>query len=100
MAGRKAGWTVVVLGLSRMILRDRRQRRRLLSRMLLVALGMMAAGLWLFDDWLEAHPLRFLGWWGACALVTSAVLLFAVFDALAVVREERERVFGNKHKDD
>jgi peptidoglycan biosynthesis protein MviN/MurJ (putative lipid II flippase) len=98
MAGRKAGWTVVILGLARMILRDRTQRRRVLARMLLLALGMMAAGLWLVDGWIEANPMRFLVWWGACAVVTSSVLLFAVFDALSVVREERERIFGS-HQD-
>ena len=31
----------------------------------------------------------FLLWWGGCAMVTCLVLMFALYDALAVIREER-----------
>ncbi len=100
MAARKTGWITVIFGTARMILHDRGMRRRVLAWMLGVALGQMAAGLWLIDRWLMADPWRFLLWWGACAVVTCAVLLFAVYDALAVVREERERFFlGDDHRD-
>jgi hypothetical protein len=95
MGGGKVGWNVVIFGLARMILRDREQRRRLLFKMLLSALGLMAVGLWAIDGWLESSPLRFLIWWAVCAMVTCAVILFALYDALAVVREERSRLFGN-----
>lgn len=95
MAGGKIGWSVVIGGLARMILRDRALRRRLLFRMLLLALGLMAVGLWGISSWLEADPLRFLIWWAACGAVTCVVILFALYDALAVVREERERMFGD-----
>lgn len=86
------------MGLARLILKDRKMRRRLLARMLLTALGLMAAGLWLIDGWLAGNPWRFLLWWGGCAVVTLVVILFALYDALAVIREEREKIFRNPHK--
>jgi hypothetical protein len=76
-------------GIARAILHDRPARRRLMGRMLLFALALMAAGLWLVDGWLAADPWRFLAWWGACALATFGVMLLALYDALAVIREER-----------
>ena len=51
----------------------------------------LAAGLWLVDEWLASSPWLFLLWWGGCAALTCLVMLFAVYDALAVIREERER---------
>ena len=85
-----SGWGVCK-GLAREILRDRAQRRRILANLLLLALGLMATGLWLLDHWLSANPWRFLLWWGACAAITSVTMLFALYDCLAVIREERAR---------
>src|SRR5690606_25074037 len=93
MPARKTGWITVIFGTARMILHDRPLRRRLLAWMLGIALAQMAIGLWVIDRWLMADPWRFLLWWAVCAVVTCSVLLFAVYDALAVVREERERFF-------
>lgn len=90
MAADKTGWEDCK-GIARAILRDRAARRRVIGRMLLVALLMMAAGLWLIDGWLAEGVLRFVAWWGACAGLTCMVMLFAVYDALAAVREERDR---------
>jgi hypothetical protein len=36
----------------------------------------------------------FLLWWGACALLTLITLLFAVYDALAAVKEEKAGAKG------
>ena len=79
-------------GLARAILHDRAERRKWLGRMTLVPLGMLALGLWVLDQWIWASLWRVLFWWGGCALATCAVLLFAMVDALAVIREEREKV--------
>ncbi len=77
--------------LAKAILHDRKQRRRWLGRFLMLPLAMMAVGLWLVDGWLAESPLRFLLWWAGCAVSTVVVMLFALYDALAVIREERER---------
>lgn len=78
-------------GLARMILRDRAARRKVTGRLLLGVLLWIAAGRWLVDGWLAESAWRFLAWWGACALMTLVVMLFALYDALAVIREEREK---------
>ena len=86
-----SGW-VVCKGLAREILRDRAQRRGILGKMLMLALGLMAAGLWLLDHWLGVNPWRFFLWWGACAASTGATMLFALYVCLAVLREERDKL--------
>ena len=90
MAAGKTGWDDCK-GIARAILHDRAARRKIIGRMLMASLLMMAAGLWLIDAWLAASVPRFVIWWGACAALTCVVMLFAVYDALAVVREERDR---------
>ena len=96
MAEGKVSWTVVCLGLARMILHDRKERRKILTGMLLVSMAGMAIGLWIIDAWLMESAWRFLLWWGGCILVTTLVILFALYDALAVIREEREKMFRDK----
>ena len=91
MKERKPGSWESSTGLARAILRDRAERRKWLMRMTLVPLGMLAVGLWVLDGWIWQSPWRVLFWWGGCALATCAVLLFAVYDALAAVREERAK---------
>lgn len=90
MAGEMNRWSDSKL-LARAILRDRPARRKVIWRMLMFALFLMAAGLWLVDGWLARNPWLFLLWWGGCTLVTCGVLMFALYDALAVIREEREK---------
>jgi len=88
MVDGKPGWNDHKL-VARSIIRDRAARRRLIARMLMLALFLMAAGLWLVNGWLESNKWLFLLWWGSCGLVTCGVLLFALYDALAVLLEER-----------
>jgi polyferredoxin len=76
------------------VLRDRFARRRWLGAFLLVSLGMIAAGVWVIDAWLALEPMVFLLWWGACALLTLITLLFAVYDGLAAVKEEKAGAKG------
>lgn len=76
---------------ARSMLRDRDTRRKIMARMLLIALGMMACGLWLIDGWLKGSPWMFLVWWGLCALITCMTMMMALYDILAVIREEREK---------
>lgn len=78
-------------GKARVLLRDRPQRRKLLANLLFIAFFLMATGWWGIDGWLALSPWRFLIWWGACGALACGALLFALYDALAVVREEREK---------
>jgi len=77
--------------LAKAILRDRKQRRKLLANLLFGVLLMMILGLWVIDGWLQETLLYFAGWWLACGLITCGVVLFAIYDMLAVIREERDR---------
>jgi hypothetical protein len=92
MAVGKSGWDACRV-MARAILRDRAARRRITGRILLAALLALAAGLWLVDGWLASDPRWFLAWWGGCALLACTAVLFALYDALAVIREER----GGRH---
>lgn len=85
------------LGMAMAILNDRSLRRRMLSSFLVLLLAMFASGLWVFDRWLTASPWRFVIWWGACGVLAIFIFLFALYDAMAVVREERERFQRQKH---
>ena len=59
--------------------------------MLVFVLVLLALGLWVIDDWLAGSLWWFLLWWSGCALITCVLMLFALYDALASVREEREK---------
>ena len=98
MADTKPGMWSDSKGLARAILHDRAERRKWLGRMILLPLAMMAAGLWAIGGWLWENPWRALFWWGGCAAATGVVILCALYDALAVIREERAK--GRPDRDD
>lgn len=77
--------------LARAILHVREERRKWMFRVVMVPLLMVVLGVWIIDGWLAASMTRFLLWWMACAGATLVVMLFALYDALAVVREERAK---------
>jgi hypothetical protein len=78
-------------GLAKGILHDRPARRRAMGRSVLLLLAVFAIGLWGIDDLLKAELWRFVAWWGGCGLLAVFVMMFALYDACAVIREERER---------
>ncbi len=73
------------------MLRDRVTRRKMLSYGLLVILAWIALGMWGIDEWLAGSAMRFLIWWGVCMLLTLMLIMYALYDALSVIREEREK---------
>ena len=73
------------------MLRDRVTRRKMLSYWLLVVLGWIVLGTWVIDEWLAGSAMRFLIWWGVCLVLTLMLILFALYDAMSVIREEREK---------
>lgn len=86
---RKVSSWAVCKGLAGEILRHRSDRRRFMARVLVLVLGFLVLGLWVIDRWLMADVWRFLLWWGACGALTGFLLLMALYDMLAVIREER-----------
>lgn len=88
MAGGNEGWSDSKL-IARAVLHDRASRRKVIARMLIFVLLLMVGGLWVVDGWLAGNVWYFLLWWGAVAFFTFMEMLFALYDVLAVIREER-----------
>jgi len=85
-----------IVATARAILHDRAARRRAIGRLLMAVVGMLALGLWGIGGWLRESVLRFALWWLACGVATVFLLLFALYDALAVVREEKRKALGDE----
>jgi len=100
MGGKEPGGWSTSVAVAAAILQDRPTRRRVLSSFLVLLLAMFASGLWVFDRWLTASAWRFVIWWGACGALAIFIFLFAVYDAMAVIREERDRFQGRLREDD
>jgi peptidoglycan biosynthesis protein MviN/MurJ (putative lipid II flippase) len=79
-------------GVAKSILHDRTLRRKAMARSLALLLAVFAIGLWAIDEWLAADLWRFILWWGGCAFLAVFVVVFALYDAMRVIREERDRL--------
>lgn len=77
--------------LAKAILYDRGQRRKWLGRWLLLTMAWMAAGLWVVDAFLSENAWMFLLWWAFCFFLVSVLIIFALYDVLAVMREEGKK---------
>lgn len=75
--------------IAKSMLRDRITRRKMLGYWLLVILAWIALGIWVIDGWLADSAMRFIIWWAACGVFTLILMIFALYDALSVMREER-----------
>lgn len=78
-------------GIAKSMLRDRATRRKILGYGLFLVLAWIAIGMWGVDEWLADRAMRFLVWWGVCMLLTLMLVIFALHDALSVIREERSK---------
>ncbi|MEK7954258.1 hypothetical protein [Luteolibacter soli] len=79
-------------GLAKSMLHDRPTRRKLMARSLALLLAVFAIGLWGIPGWLAADLWRFIIWWGACGFLAIFVVVFALYDVMRVIREERDRL--------
>lgn len=62
-----------------------------MARWLMITGTWLAVGLWVVDDWLGESPWRFIIWWGICAGLALGLMIFALYDSVAVFHEERDR---------
>ena len=84
-----------ILLVSKGILRDRTMRRKALFGIVLAVLFMLGLGILVLDEWLNAHVIVFLLYWGACFWLTLSCILLAFYDMLLVRLEaqvERRRI--------
>lgn len=80
-----------IVAISRGILYDRRERRHWMGRFTLVVIGYFAIGLWVLDAWLGQSLIRMALYWLVCTLMALMLVIFALYDVLRTLREERER---------
>ena len=81
---------MVCTGLARMILYTREMRRKVLLQLVVVLLVLVVLGAWPLAGWLSGNMWLFLLWWGASLFYGLMVILLAIYDMLAVFKEERE----------
>ena len=86
-----ASWGTVVLGMARALLHDRNTRRRFILWVIVAMLLVVALGNWPLEGWLAESPWRFLLWWAGCAFLAVLTFLLGLYDALAVMKENRRR---------
>lgn len=75
-----------------MILHSREMRRKVLFQLVLVLLAIVCLGAWPLANWLSSNAWLFLIWWGASMLYGLMIILLAIYDMLAVIKEEREKM--------
>ncbi len=75
-----------------MILQTREMRRKVLFQLVLVLLVLVCLGAWPLANWLDDNVWLFLTWWVASTIYGLMVILLAIYDMLAVVKEEREKM--------
>ena len=83
---------MVCVGLARMILQSREMRRKVLFQLVIVLLVVVVLGAWPLANWLGQSVWLFLVWWGFCMLYGLMIVLLAIYDMAAVIKEEREKM--------
>lgn len=73
------------------ILSSRVERRKAMAYLLALIMTVFAIGLWGIDDWLSTRLIAFALWWGGCGILTIFLMLFAAFDLLKTIREEKDK---------
>jgi len=82
----------VCSGIAQMILHTRVMRRKVLLQLVVVLLVLVVLGAWPLAGWLSGNMWLFLLWWGASLFYGLMVILLAIYDMLAVLKEEREKL--------
>ena len=91
MSTKRTSWPKYITGLARMILHSREMRRKMLFQLVIALVVIVALGGWPLSKWLSENVWYFLLWWGACLLYTVMIILLAIYDMLAVIKEERSK---------
>lgn len=88
------------------VIRDPRLRRQTMFYGMVVALLLLFGGATFLDTPLRQHVWMFAGYWFACAWLTLAVLLLALYDMVAIrvaarrARRQLEREYLAQHPPD
>jgi hypothetical protein len=87
------------------VIRDQPMRRMVMFVVVVVAVVLLFAGMTFLSGQLGGNPFWFLLYWAACAWLTHAALLLALYDLLALRRraareraERKRRIFSKDDK--
>jgi apolipoprotein N-acyltransferase len=88
---KKMSWAAISMVTARAILQIRELRRKVMFYLVVVVLGLVALGSWPLAGWLEDSLGRMIFYWGAVMALTLFMMLLALYDMLAVVKEFKDR---------
>jgi len=97
---KSSGWWQMSLAIATVTLGDRAKRRRFITGLLVVIVAYFTLGNWPLNSWLLQGLWRMLIFWGFLALLCLFMILMALFDALAVIGEERRKLGLTKPRED
>ncbi|MDG1975495.1 MAG: hypothetical protein P8I39_03080 [Akkermansiaceae bacterium] len=89
---KRSGWWQMSLAIATVTLSDRSKRRRFITGLLVLIVAYFSLGNWPLDSWLSRGLWRMLIFWGFLGLMCLFMILMALFDALAVIGEERQKI--------
>ncbi|MFT7304692.1 MAG: fatty acid desaturase [Akkermansiaceae bacterium] len=95
-AMKNSGWWQMSLAIAAVTLGDRAKRRKFITGLLFFILGYFALGNWPLNSWLSQGLWRMLIYWGFLGVLCLFLVLFALFDALAAIGEERKKMSLSK----
>lgn len=93
---RGSGWVEMSLAIAVVTLSDRKKRRKFITGLLILIIAVFCLGNWPLKSWVDDSLWRMLFWWGGCAFLCVLLVLFALFDALAAIQEEKRKI-GLRH---
>ena len=88
---KNSDWWQMSRAIAAVTLADRKKRRQCITGLLIFVIAYFALGYWGIDSWLAKGLWRMLFFWGGMVLMLLFLLLFALFDALAAIGEERKK---------
>lgn len=86
-----SGWWQMSLAIAAVTLADRGKRRNFINWLLAFIVAYFVLGNWPLDSWLSQGLWRMFFFWGFLGVLLIVLMLFALFDALAVIGEERRK---------
>ena len=89
---KRSGWWQMSLAIATVTLSARGKRRRFITGLLMLIAAYFSLGNWPLDSWLSRGLWRMLIFWGFLGLMCLFMILMALFDALAVIGEEKRKL--------
>jgi hypothetical protein len=97
---KNSAWWQMSRAMATVTLTDRARRRGFINGLLAFIMAWFAVGQWVLDEWLGAGLWRMLFYWGFLVFLCLMMVLLALFDALSVVGEERQKLGLGKRPDE